>query len=185
MSFRYYTNFPPFYATQNFISVQKSPNIDSGPQPHDCSPHQPTLFLWDTGQRYPPLRVGISKWPHPFKFVEWNFIRVSLRNVMKQERGQYSMLNWTQSTILIGCQRRRKACGIGVNIRISGKTAASVWGRDAVHGLPGIFFFFYFHNVIRCHGVRVNAVSFTPIRKVRPSLRRFSWNSQNAQQHYV
>jgi len=36
---------------------------------------------------------------------------------------------------------------------------------------------FFCHNVIQIHAVRVNVVSFTPITKVRPSLRRFSLNS--------
>ena len=64
---------------------------------------------------------------------------------------------------------------------LSGTNAASVVGRDAVHEVyQGCF-----HNASRLYGARVHAILFTPLKKVRPPLRRFSRNSQNAQQHYV
>jgi hypothetical protein len=88
---------------------------------------------------------------------------------------------------MIGWLRRRKTCGIGVNVNVSlVRMQLLLWAVTHTRSLPRLFFFFfYFHNASPLHGARVHAISFTPPRKVRPPLRGFSRNSQNARQHYV
>ena len=50
--------------------------------------------------------------------------------------------------------------------------------RDVIRGLyQGVL---YFQNVTQVHGTRVNVISFTPTRKVRPSLWRFSRKSHSS-----
>ena len=51
------------------------------------------------------------------------------------------------------------------------------WIRMVTRTLLVHFLFCYFQNVIAFHGTQVNLILFTLVRKVPPSLRRFSRNS--------
>lgn len=94
---------------------------------------------------------------------------------MKLERGQYSMLNGIQNTVMIGWQHRRKTCGSGVNVNISSleRQQPLLYSVTQYRLYQGVL---YFQMIIQFHGTRVNVISFTPITKVQPSLRQFWWN---------
>ena len=88
-------------------------------------------------------------------------------HVSERDREASKMRPWPTR----GCYAMKKT---GVKIRPTLSKTASSLLHNVAYGINNACFL---SRMSRFHGTPINGISFTPTRKVRPSLGRFSWNS--------